>query len=73
MSHFFDSLSSPSSFYNHYNEKERQLDEILNKALDDNKVRARTFMDFTDGFVGEEIFTSYEPPVEYWMDQVQIR
>ena len=25
-------------------------------------------MDFTDGFVGEEIFTDYEPPVEYWMD-----
>ena len=68
VSHFFDSLSSPSSFYNHYGEKDHRLDEILNKALAENKVRARTFMDFTDGFWGEGVFRGYEPPVEYWMD-----
>ena len=68
VSHFFDSLSSPSSFYNHYSEKDHQLDEILNRALAENKVRSRTFMDFTDGFWGEEVFRGYEPPMEYWMD-----
>ena len=67
VSHFFDSLSSASFRYN-YNDKDLKLDEILTKALSENKVRARTFMDFTDGFVGEEVFRGYEPPVAYWMD-----
>ena len=66
VSHFFDSLQD--SPWSKPSEKDIQLDEILERALSDNEVRARTFMDFTDGFIGEEVFNSYEPPVSFWIE-----
>ena len=67
VSHFFDGLI-PSSHQRDYKEKDRQLDAILEKALSENKVRARTFMDYTDGFAGKEVFNGYEPSTEFWVE-----
>ena len=77
--HFFDSLTSDSlgfssgelvvqNYKQNSNEKDDRLDAILEKALAENKVRSRTFLDHTDGFWGEKAYKGYEPPAEFWID-----
>lgn len=79
VSHFFDSLTSDSlsfssgelvvqNYKQNSNEKDDRLDAILEKALAENKVRSRTFLDHTDGFWGEKVYKGYEPPAEFWFD-----
>ena len=67
VSHFFNGLHPDSPLFVP-SEKDVELDRILEKALSDNKVRARTFMESTDGFIGSETFDGYEPPVSFWID-----